>query len=235
MKIKHKIDISKLKSNNVELTNETKKLKKALEEKENELKDTKNNYDQKIKEKDDKITEQKKCNQKEVAIYTQRLKELNIELKNVKVEFDEFKRKEISKSEQKINDPNQLFKEQLEESMKLIQILKDENKYLENELHKKEERAKKAEEFEAKNIYLNNILENMKKNIEELKIQKKKAEEDLMLEISKLILDNGRVKFQLDNICYEKERMEEKYKRYIQKLKDKLISLGFKFKEKNNQ
>ena len=45
--------------------------------------------------------------------------------------------------------------------------LKDENKYLEKEVQKKEAKAKKAEELEAKNNFLNGTIERMKKTEEE--------------------------------------------------------------------
>ena len=74
----------------------------------------------------------------------------------------------------------------------------------------------------------------MKKNIEELKNQKKKIEDDFKEEISRINNNLGDIKLQLANTVYEKEMLGTKYRRYIDKLKNKLISLGFKFKEKSN-
>ncbi len=157
---------------------------------------------------------------------------MNTELNNAKEELGEYKRKESSNLEQMLEDPTQLLEEQIEESNKLIKTLKDENKYLENELQKKEAKAKKAEEFEAKNNFLNNTIERMKKNEEELKNQKKKVENDFKEEIKKIENKLGQIKLELATTTYEKEMTITKYKRYTDKLKNKLISLGFKFKEK---
>ena len=157
---------------------------------------------------------------------------MNTELNNAKEELGEYKRKESSNLEQMLEDPTQLLEEQIEESNKLIKTLKDENKYLENELQKKEAKAKKAEEFEAKNNFLNNTIERMKKNEEELKNQKKKIEDDYKEEIKKYEDNLGQIKFQLATTTFDKENNEVKLKRYINKLQNKLASLGFKFKDK---
>ena len=125
-----------------------------------------------------------------------------------------------------------MLKEQLEESKKLIESLKNENKYLEKNIKEKETKAKKAEEYVAKNNFLNNTIERMKKNEEELKNQKKKVENDFKEEIKKIENKLGQIKLELATTTYEKEMTITKYKRYTDKLKNKLISLGFKFKEK---
>ena len=131
-----------------------------------------------------------------------------------------------------LEDPTQLLEEQLEESKKLIESLKNENKYLEKNIKEKETKAKKAEEYVAKNNFLNNTIERMKKNEEELKNQKKKVENDFKEEIKKIENKLGQIKLELATTTYEKEMTITKYKRYTDKLKNKLISLGFKFKEK---
>ena len=131
-----------------------------------------------------------------------------------------------------LDDPTQLLEEQLEESKKLIKSLKDENKYLEKEVQKKEAKAKKAEELEAKNNFLNGTIERMKKTEEELKNQKKKFEDDFKKEIERYETNLGQIKVELATSVYEKEMMGTRYRNYIDKLKNKLVSLGFKFKEK---
>ena len=131
-----------------------------------------------------------------------------------------------------LDDPTHFLEEQLEESKKLIKTLKDENKYLEKEVQKKEAKAKKAEELEAKNTFLNGTIERMKKTEEELKNQKKKFEDDFKKEIERYETNLGQIKVELATSVYEKEMMGTRYRNYIDKLKNKLVSLGFKFKEK---
>ena len=136
-----------------------------------------------------------------------------------------------------LDDPSSLLEDQLDESKKTIEKLKEEIKYYEKQieqLKQNESKAKKAEELEAKNIYLNDTIETMKKNIEELKNQKKKIEDDYKEEIARINNNLGDIKLLLANTVYEKEMLGTKYRRYIDKLKNKLISLGFKFKEKSN-
>ena len=72
----------------------------------------------------------------------------------------------------------------------------------------------------------------MKKNEEELKNQKKKVEDDFKEEIKRLENNLGQIKVELATSVYEKEMMGTRYRNYIDKLKNKLVSLGFKFKEK---
>ena len=124
--------------------------------------------------------------------------------------------------------------EELDGSKKIIEQLREEIKYYEKqieELKQNEAKAKKAGELEAKNNYLNDTIETMNKNIEELKAQKKKSEDDYKEEIDRLESSLGQIKAQLATTVYEKESMGAKYRRYIEKLKKKLISLGFKFKD----
>ena len=52
-----------------------------------------------------------------------------------------------------LEDPTQLLEEQIEESNKLIKTLKDENKYLENELQKKKQKQKKQKNLKLKIIF----------------------------------------------------------------------------------
>ena len=66
----------------------------------------------------------------------------------------------------------------------------------------------------------------MKKNEEELKNQKKKIEDDYKEEIKKYEDNLGQIKFQLATTTFDKENNEVKLKRYINKLQNKLASLG---------
>ena len=81
---------------------------------------------------------------------------------------------------------------------------------------------------------MNGTIETMKKNIEELKNQKKKSEDDFKLELNRYDNNMGQIKLQLATTTYEKEMMATKYRRYIDKLKKILISIGYKFKEKKS-
>ena len=80
---------------------------------------------------------------------------------------------------------------------------------------------------------MNETIETMKKNIEELKTQKQKAEDDFKEEISRVETELGQTKCELATVVYEKELQTTKYKKYIDKLKDRLSALGFKFKTKS--
>ena len=64
--------------------------------------------------------------------------------------------------------------------------------------------------------------------MEELKKENKNMEE----EIIKVKTELGKTKCDLANTVYEKEMFEAKYKKYVEKLEGKLISLGFKLKHK---
>ena len=72
----------------------------------------------------------------------------------------------------------------------------------------------------------------MKKNIEELKNQKQKAENDFKEELDRLNVQLAKAKCELASSECEKDSLEKKYKRYINKLKDKLSSIGYKFQPK---
>ena len=135
-----------------------------------------------------------------------------------------------------LEDPNSVLEDKLEASQKTIEKLKEEIKYYEKQIEEYKQGeilAKKAQELEAKNKYLNDTIETMKKNIEELKNQKKKSEDDFKEEITRIEKNLGNIKLQLATAVYDKEMLGTKYRRYIDKLKNKLISLGFKFREKS--
>ena len=176
--------------------------------------------------------------EKENNNYAKKIRDLTNELNTSKSELIELKSKNSGATlDQMLEDPATLLEDQLDASRKEIEKLKEEIKYYEKqieELKQNEAKGKKAEEFEAKNKYLNDTIETMKKNIEELKTQKKKAEDDFKEEIKRIEGNLGQVKLQLATAVYDKEMMGTKYRRYIDKLKNKLISLGFKFKEKGS-
>ena len=57
-------------------------------------------------------------------------------------------------------------------------------------------------------------------------------EDDYKEEIKKYENNLGQIKLELATTTYEKEMMGTKYRRYIENLKTKMISVGFKFTEK---
>ena len=135
-----------------------------------------------------------------------------------------------------LDNPETLLEDQLDESKKTIEKLKEEIQYYEKQietLKENEKKSKKADELEAKNEFLNNTIETMKKNIEDLKNQRKKAEDDFKEEINRNQEELRKVKLEMANYVYEKEMIGTKHRRYIEKLKKKLTSLGYKFKEKS--
>ena len=210
----------------------------------NELKDLKNKLIQKdeeikkvIEEKDKTINELTNKYNNENNNYTKKITDLESRLKFTTNELNELKTKnDEANIEEKFDDvPTPSLEEQLDESKRIIEELREEIKYYENEieeLKKYIEKANKADELEAKNNYLNNTIEILKKNIEELKNQNQKVKEELKEEIIKIQNDLGETKYQLATTVYEREDKYIRYRKYIVKLKDKLISLGYKFKEK---
>ena len=137
-----------------------------------------------------------------------------------------------------LDDPTSLLEDQLDECKKTIEKLKEEIKYYEKQIensNKDNTKAKQYDELEAKNKYLNETIESMEKNIEELKNQKQKAEIDFKEELEKIEIELSKTKCELADANYEKEKLDKKYKRYIDKLKDKLSSLGFTFQSKKKQ
>ena len=160
---------------------------------------------------------------------------MNTQLKSSKNELNELKNQNYGTTlDEMLEDP---FEHQ-DADQNSIEKLKEEIKYYEQqveELKKDKIKAKRVDELEAKNNFLNNTIEIMKKNIEELKTQKKKVEDDLKAEIIRVQNNLGQVKLELATTVYEKGMQLARYKRYSDKLKDKLISLGYKFKEKSGK
>ena len=99
-------------------------------------------------------------------------------------------------------------------------------------LKKDSTKAKKYDELEAKNKYNENTIETMTNNINELKQQKKKAQEDFDKELEKVNLELTEVKCELAKANFDKDLATTKMQRYINKLKSKMSALGFKFKSK---
>jgi len=96
-------------------------------------------------------------------------------------------------------------------------------------------KVKKFDELEAKNKFLSDNMKAMETNIEELKAQKKKAEEDFKEEMNKVESELGQMKCQFADQAYEYELKLAKLKKYIDKLKGKLTKMGFKFKSKKEK
>ena len=157
-------------------------------------------------------------------------------LSNATIELNELKSKNSAVTlDEMLDDPSSLLEDQLDECKKTIEKLKEENRYYEKQIEnmkKDNSKAKKFDELEAKNKFLNDTIESMNKNIKELKFQKQKAEEDFKIEIAKVEDLLNQAKCELADTVYYKEVTEKKYKNYIDKLKNKLSAMGFKFRPK---
>ena len=81
---------------------------------------------------------------------------------------------------------------------------------------------------------MNNIIEEDKRNIENLKKQKAKEAEDFGEQIEKLEVEIGNYKCELATIQYDMDKKMVTYKKYVKKLQEKLESLGYKFKDKKS-
>ena len=202
---------------------------RSFEEKDNEIK-------KQIEENDKKITELANKNEKENNNYVKKIRDLTNQLNTANTELNELKSKNSAVTlDEMLDDPSSLLEDQLDECKKTIEKLKEEIRYYEKQIesmNKDNSKAKKFDELEAKNKFLNDTIESMNKNIEELKKQKQKAEEDFKLEITRVETELGQTKCELANTVYDKEATETKYKKYIDKLKNKLSTMGFKFKPK---
>ncbi len=173
---------------------------------------------------------------KENNKYIKKIRDLTNQLNTANNELKDLKSKnEAVTLDEMLDDPNSILEDQLDESKKTIEKLKEEIKDYEKQIdqfNQGEALAKKALELEAKNKYLYDTIESMTKNTEELKKQKKKAEDDFKEEISRIESNLGQIKLELATAVYEKEMLGTKYRRYIDKLKAKLSSLGYKFVDK---
>jgi chromosome segregation ATPase len=207
-----------------------KSLKKKLEEQEIDLK-------QQLDEKDKSIQELINKNEKENNSYAKKIYDLTNQLNTANLELNEHrnKRKSVSLSEM-LDNPNTALEDQLDECKKNIEKLNEEIKYYEKQienLKKDSVKSKKYDELEAKFKYNEDTIETMKKNINELKEQKKKEKDDFDKELEKVNIELSTVKCELAKANFEKDLAASKSKRYINKLKSKMIAFGFKFKTKN--
>ena len=139
-----------------------------------------------------------------------------------------------------LSDPKEQLKDQLNDQAKQINDLKNEIKFYEKrteELKTFEVQAKKAKEYEAQNMFLNNTIENLKKNIEDIKAQKLKEENNFRAENLSLENELSKAKCTIAMNSFNFDKKIIKYKNLTEKMKKKLMSLGVKFvsaKNKNN-
>jgi chromosome segregation ATPase len=212
----------------------------------NKLKDLKNKLIQKdielkkvIEEKDRIINELINKNNLDDNNYIKQIKDLENKLYSTTIELNELKnKKDRSTIDGKVYEEVTSFEKQIDESKSTKDGFREEIKNYEKKIEELEKyliKAQKADELEAKNNYLNNNIEILKKNIEELKNQNKKVKVELKEEIIRIQNDLGQIKFQLATTVYDKEMQSIRYRRYIDKLKEKLISLGYRFKEKHGK
>ena len=134
-----------------------------------------------------------------------------------------------------LDTPTAALEDQLDESRKMVEKLKEENEYYEKQietLKKDNAKAKKFDELEAKLKYNEDTIQTMQKNIDELKEQKKKEKNDFESELEKVNVELSLVKCELAKANFDKDMIANKSKKYIDKLKSKMIALGFKFKTK---
>ena len=224
-----KMNVDNLEKQIKDKNKEINDIKKQLTDKELELKKS-------AEEKDKKINEITNKYEKENNNYVKKIRDLTTQISTITNELNELKSKNSGETlDEVLGDPSALLEEQLDDCKKTIEKLKEENKYYEKqieELKKGEALAKKAIELEAKNKYYVDTIETYKKNAQDLRDQKKKSEEDFKEEIIRIEKKLGEIKLELANTAYEKDMLCAKYRRYIEKLKAKLISLVFKFKEK---
>ena len=134
-----------------------------------------------------------------------------------------------------LDNPQTALEDQLDESKKMVIKLQEENTYYEKQievLKKDSAKAKKYDELEAKNKYNENTIETMKNNINELKEQKKKAQDDFDHELERVNLELSGVKCELAKVTFDKDVAVAQMQKYINKLKSKMSAFGFKFKSK---
>ena len=201
-----------------------------------ELKQTISGFDKIKKELEDK----EKRDEKEKNSYVKKIKDLTDKLKANEDEIADLKKKAESNNTCTLgdmldDDPNTGLQDQLDEANNTIEKLKEEIKYYERQITDLTNRAKKSTEFEAKNIYLNETVETLKKNIEEINNAKKRAEDDFHSQIDSLEIELAKKKTELATIIYDNDKTMVKYKNYVKKLEGKLIGLGFKFKNKTKR
>ena len=174
--------------------------------------------------------------EKENSNYVKKIHDLTSQLNAANTELEEYKSKNNAVSlDEMLDNPSTSLEDQLDESKKTIRKLREENEYYEKQidtLKKDSAKAKKYDELEAKNKYNENTIETMTNNINELKQQKKKAQEDFDKELEKVNLELTSVKCELAKANFDKDLVATNMQRYINKLKSKMVALGFKFKNK---
>ena len=124
------------------------------------------------------------------------------------------------------------LEEPIKEYKKTIESKNNEIKELKKKLSNFEIDNKKELEVQAE--YLNSMVEGYKKNIENMKEQKIKEANDFKEQIEKLEIEIVDYKVRLATIQFEMDRKLVIYKKYVNKLQNKLESVGFKFKEKKS-
>ena len=133
---------------------------------------------------------------------------------------------------QMMEDPKQKLYDEIKECNKQIENKDKEILELNTKLANYE--IDTGNELEAQTAYLNNIIEEDKRNIENLKKQKAKEAEDFGEQIEKLEVEIGNYKCELATIQYDMDKKMVTYKKYVKKLQEKLESLGYKFKDKKS-
>jgi len=161
-------------------------MKKQLEEKEKESK-------KQIEEKDKKIQELTSKSEKENNNYVKKIHDLTNQLNEANAELNEQKNKSSGITlDEMLDNPTTALEDQLDESKKLVKKLREENEFYEKQiesLKKDKAKSKKYDELEAKFKYNEDTIETMKNNINELKEQKKKAQDDFDKELEKANLE----------------------------------------------
>ena len=168
--------------------------------------------------------------------YVKKIHDLTNQLNEANAELNEQKNKSSGITlDEMLDNPTTALEDQLDESKKLVKKLREENEFYEKQiesLKKDNAKSKKYDELEAKFKYNEDTIETMKNNINELKEQKKKAQDDFEKELEKVNLELSAAKCEVAKINFDKDLIATQSQRYINKLKNKMISLGFKFKTK---
>ena len=239
--------INELKEKNINLEKEIsitkedlnkKEMKEKLikEEEENknswkEFESNKINYEYKTKEKDKELNKINYKSKDDNNNYIKKIRDLSEQLNTANRELNYLKSKNniISKL---LDGQRSLIKDKLDEYKKVIEKLKEVINYYKKKMEEDDSKVKLFKEVEVKNKFLSDSKKALEKNIEELKAQKKKAEEEFREEMNKVESELGQMKCQYVDQAYEYELIIAKLKKYIDKLKSKLIKMGIKFKSK---
>ena len=210
------------------------KLIKEEEENKNswkEFESNKINYEYKTKEKDKELNKINYKSKDDNNNYIKKIRDLSEQLNTANRELNYLKSKNniISKL---LDGQRSLIKDKLDEYKKVIEKLKEVINYYKKKMEEDDSKVKLFKEVEVKNKFLSDSMKALEKNIEELKAQKKKAEEEFREEMNKVESELGQMKCQYVDQAYEYELIIAKLKKYIDKLKSKLIKMGITFKSK---